>query len=282
MTQTVDESRTRRARTAASLGLLEAERTARVDRITALAARVFGVEMTTVTVLDGDRATFPLSHGLDPGTAMPRSEVFCDLTQRQGEPMYVEDASLDPRFASWPIVTDAGIRLYGPVRRLHQRRAPGQRHQRVRRARRQAPRHRRHGELAPGDDPYGPYYPGDEAVDWVGLTMLRYGVSQRFGANVQPGSDELGARLDEDFGYGAPGSRTSFYDRFAGSRDQPMLLVTGALYNPGGEGVTEGQVKRTWVKQVADAVRSRPRLRAVVWLEDARFEPEVGRVVRWG
>ncbi|MDO3395139.1 SpoIIE family protein phosphatase [Nocardioides sp. SOB44] len=112
MTQTVDQSRTRRARTAASLGLLEAERNARVDRITALAARVFGVEMTTVTVLDGDRATFPLSHGLDPGTTMPRSEVFCDLTQRQGEPMYVEDASLDPRFASWPIVTDAGIRFY--------------------------------------------------------------------------------------------------------------------------------------------------------------------------
>ena len=138
------------------------------------------------------------------------------------------------------------------------------------------------GELAPGDDPYGPYYPGDEAVDWVSLTMLRYGVSQRFGANVQPGSDELRARLDEDFGYGAPGTRTSFYDRFADSRDQPMLLVTGALYNPGGKGVTEGQVKRTWLKQVADAVRSRGQLRAVVWLEDARFEPEVGRVVRWG
>ncbi|MDO3395135.1 hypothetical protein QWJ41_05360 [Nocardioides sp. SOB44] len=138
------------------------------------------------------------------------------------------------------------------------------------------------GDLAPGDDPYGPYYPGDEAVDWVGLTMLRYGVSQRFGANVRPGSDALQARLDEDFGYGAPGSRTSFYDRFADSRDQPMLLVTGALYNPAGKGVSEDEVKRTWLRQVAGAVRSRARLRAVVWLEDARFEPEVGRVVRWG
>ena len=137
------------------------------------------------------------------------------------------------------------------------------------------------GDLAPGDDPYGPYYPGDEAVDWVGLTMLRYGVSQRFGANVQPGSDELAARLDEDFGYGAPGTRTSFYDRFADSRDQPMLLVTGALYNPAGKGVTEREVKRTWLQQVASAVRSRPQLRAVVWLEDTRFEPEVGGVVRW-
>lgn len=138
------------------------------------------------------------------------------------------------------------------------------------------------GDLAPGDDPYGPYYPGDEAVDWVGLSMLRYGVSQRFGANLQPRSDALQARLDEDFGYGAPGSRTSFYDRFADSRDQPMLLVTGALYNPAGKGVSEDEVKRTWLRQVAGAVRSRPRLRAVVWLEDARFEPEVGRVVRWG
>lgn len=112
MTHLVDESRSRRARTAASLGLLEAERNARVDRITALAARVFGVELTTVTVLDGDRATFPISQGLEPGTTMPRSEVFCDITQRQGEPMYVEDAAADSRFAHWPIVVDQGIRFY--------------------------------------------------------------------------------------------------------------------------------------------------------------------------
>lgn len=112
MTHHVDESRTRRARTAASLGLLEAERNARVDRITALAARIFDVEVTTVTVLDGERATFPVGRGVDPGTSLPRSEIFCDLTQRVGEPMYVEDAAADPRFAHWPIVTDTGVRFY--------------------------------------------------------------------------------------------------------------------------------------------------------------------------
>ncbi|GHJ60366.1 hypothetical protein NOK12_28840 [Nocardioides sp. OK12] len=138
------------------------------------------------------------------------------------------------------------------------------------------------GELGTGDDPYGPYYPGDAAVDWVGLSMLRYGVDQRFGANLEPTADELQSRLDEEFGYASPTGRRSFYARFADGRDQPMMLSTGALFNPAGTGASERDVKRAWLQRVANAVRFRPRLRAVVWLEDARYEPEVGGQVRWG
>lgn len=138
------------------------------------------------------------------------------------------------------------------------------------------------GLLDSGDDPYDPYYPGDEAVDWVGLSMLRFGRAQRFGANVVPTTDELKDRLDDTFGYATRPAGPSFYRQYAEGRDQPMMLVTGALYNPRGSGATEAAVKLGWLRLVANAVRFRPALGAVVWLEDARYEPEVGNVVRWG
>ncbi|WP_447646000.1 hypothetical protein [Nocardioides zeae] len=31
------------------------------------------------------------------------------------------------------------------------------------------------GRLDEGDDPYGPYWPGDDVVDWVGLTLYHFG-----------------------------------------------------------------------------------------------------------
>ncbi len=138
------------------------------------------------------------------------------------------------------------------------------------------------GRLDPGDDPYDPYYPGDEAVDWVGLSMLRFGRAQRFGDNVTPGLDELKDRLDDTFGYATAPTGPSFYRQYAEGRDQPMLLVTGALYNPRGSGASEAVVKLTWLRRLANAVRFRPAIRGVVWLEDARYEPEVGNAVRWG
>ena len=34
------------------------------------------------------------------------------------------------------------------------------------------------------DDPYGPYYPGDDAVDWVGMSLYHWGSSYPWGANA--------------------------------------------------------------------------------------------------
>ncbi|WP_309648980.1 hypothetical protein [Nocardioides sp.] len=138
------------------------------------------------------------------------------------------------------------------------------------------------GRLDEQDDPYAPYFPGDEAVDWVGLSVLRYGVRQRFGDNTLPGRDELKDRLDDRFGYARATDRESFYTRYADRAGHPMLLLTGALYNPQGPGVAERALKRAWLQRVANAVRFRPQIRAVVWLEDTRFEPEADSIVRWG
>lgn len=131
------------------------------------------------------------------------------------------------------------------------------------------------GKVDVGDDPYGPYYPGDDAVDWVGLFLYRFGQSQGVDLNVVPPPTELEQRLDETWGYPERGSRPSFYDRFAAGRDQRMLLETSALYNPAVGGASELELKRTWWREVLAAVGSRPLVGAISWLELTRVEPEV-------
>ena len=131
------------------------------------------------------------------------------------------------------------------------------------------------GRLDERDDPYGPYYPGDDAVDWAGLFLYRFGQSQGVDRNVAPPAGELRARLDEAWGYGRDARRDSFYDRFADAREQPMLLETGALYNPAVEGVSELELKRTWWRDVFAEARERRLIGAISWLELARVEPEV-------
>jgi hypothetical protein len=131
------------------------------------------------------------------------------------------------------------------------------------------------GRVDERDDPYGPYYPGDEAVDWVGLFVYRFGQSQGVNRNVTPPPGEVRDRLDESWGYGRKARRDSFYDRFASARDQPMLLETSALYNPAVGGDSELELKRTWWRAVLAEVRDRPLIGAISWLELARVEPEV-------
>jgi hypothetical protein len=101
-------------RDAASLGPWR-QRTDRLDRVTRLARTIFGVDWTTVTVLDEDTAWFPSAQGLDPATVMPRRDTFCDATGRVDTTLVVPDATADPRFARLPAVVDRGIRFYAGV-----------------------------------------------------------------------------------------------------------------------------------------------------------------------
>ncbi len=137
------------------------------------------------------------------------------------------------------------------------------------------------GAVSEADDPYGPYYPGDEYVDWVGLTLLRYDGGRRREVNTVPHAGELDARFKERFGYDDRRRRATFYVRFAGSRRQPLLLTTAAAYDPQRGGSSEEAVKQEWVRQVAAAVATRPMLRAVQWWESSGSGLEAGGTVRW-
>ena len=76
----------------------------RFDRITALAATLFGVPMSTVALIDEDTAHFPGRTGFAELAQVTRSSVFCDLTVRSGVPVVIEDATADVRFAGLPLV----------------------------------------------------------------------------------------------------------------------------------------------------------------------------------
>lgn len=137
------------------------------------------------------------------------------------------------------------------------------------------------GRLDSADDPYAPYYPGDEAVDWVGLSLYRLGQSQALRRNQELPEAELRLRLRERWGYGDERDRRPFVDRFA-STGQPMLLETAAPYNPAVGGADEITVKRQWWRQLLGVVDDDPRIGGAAWLEVSRVEPEVADVeVDW-
>ncbi|GEP37334.1 hypothetical protein NPS01_09970 [Nocardioides psychrotolerans] len=101
----------RRQRAVESLQLSEGQKDERFERITRLARTVFGVPMTTITILDNDRAWFPSAQGVDV-SEMPRVETFCDRTTDEGRLLMVEDASQDERFRHLPLVEHGHVRFY--------------------------------------------------------------------------------------------------------------------------------------------------------------------------
>ena len=82
------------------------------DHITALAARLFGMPVVLLSLLDHDRQWFKSRLGVDI-TQTPRAWAFCDHAIRGDGVMVVPDARRDPRFADNPLVTgEHGVRFY--------------------------------------------------------------------------------------------------------------------------------------------------------------------------
>ena len=83
------------------------------DDLTRMAASVCGVPVALITLLDHDRQWFKSRVGLQ-ATETPREFAFCEHAIRKpGDVMVVNDASLDDRFATNPLVTgDPNIRFY--------------------------------------------------------------------------------------------------------------------------------------------------------------------------
>lgn len=160
------------------------------------------------------------------------------------------------------------------------------------------------GRLDGDDDPYGPYWPGAEAVDWVGLTLFHFGVDRGrednaldplsggetgedersigFETDVAPRAGAFRARMEERFGYDGTIGREPFYERFAAPYDLPLLVETAAVWLPDPAGDPERKIKRGWWRQVLEADEEYPLLRGISWLEQRRPEAEVaGRTVDW-
>lgn len=137
------------------------------------------------------------------------------------------------------------------------------------------------GAVTGADDPYAPYYPGDDAVDWVGLSLYHWGHTYPWGENEVPEDGKFLAQITGTYD-GLGGDETGlpdFYATYAEGGDAPMAIVeTAALHQPGAPGPSALEVKQAWWRQVfADDVATRlPRLRMINWFEWRKAEAEIG------
>ncbi len=85
------------------------------DRITAIAARVFGVPISIVSIVDHDRIWFKSHHGIDV-EQIDREPGLCASAICHAEPWIVTDASVDVRTIDNPLVAgELGLRFYFAV-----------------------------------------------------------------------------------------------------------------------------------------------------------------------
>ena len=83
------------------------------DRITAIAARMFGVPFAIVTVVDTDRIWFKSHHGLPDVEEIGRDPGLCASAILQSEPWIVTNAGTNPRTIANPLVAgNFGLRFY--------------------------------------------------------------------------------------------------------------------------------------------------------------------------
>jgi hypothetical protein len=138
------------------------------------------------------------------------------------------------------------------------------------------------GEVTQADDPYAPYWPGAEHVDWVGLSVYHFGDAPPWGENTVPRS---GSFLDRVRGtYDGPqGDATAvpdFHETYVLGEDRPFAIAeTSALFvlDNADTGAPEEEIKAAWAAQLFDAAvpDQLPGLDLVVWFEHVKPEAAV-------
>jgi hypothetical protein len=142
------------------------------------------------------------------------------------------------------------------------------------------------GTLTLADDPYAPYYPGDDAVDWVGMSLYHWGSAYPWGENEMPEPGKFAAQLTGTYS-GTAGDETAapdFYQTYAVDHGKPLAIPeTAALVVPRGDAAAELAIKQAWWRQVfSPETASRfPELKMINWFEWHKHEPEVNAAVDW-
>jgi beta-mannanase len=120
-----------------------------------------------------------------------------------------------------------------------------------------------------------PYYPGDEYVDWVGLSLYYYALQE--GDNSVPPPGYLSAWLTGGNGQAETDiALLNFYNRFAIERNKPMILSeSGAPYNHfSTAGSSELTIKQTWWRELLGGTLQQnfPKLLGAVNFEERKAD----------
>ena len=145
------------------------------------------------------------------------------------------------------------------------------------------------GILTDTDDPYGPYYPGDEVVDWTGSSLYHVDNSWPPTQNSVPYNRKVTSMLT---GHG--NALRNVYKRFAADKNKPFMIPeTSAAYIAEWGGASDAAVKAGWVNQLyhagpttseAESLPYRyPWIKAVGWFDIEKYEKVNGtsRLIDW-
>jgi hypothetical protein len=130
------------------------------------------------------------------------------------------------------------------------------------------------------DDPYEPYYPGSDSVDWVGLSLYHDDTAGGQAVNSLPAPTEF---VD---GLGAPSADAAegFYERYSVAEGKRMMLESAAYYAPSVGGPSELSIKQAWWGQIFSAVSSPPysQIGVVLWRDTTATRAVAGdSVIDW-
>jgi hypothetical protein len=88
------------------------------------------------------------------------------------------------------------------------------------------------GQLSPDDSPFSPYYPGDEYVDWVGLSVYYKGPNSRNLNAIQPNGYCYGALRNHNPNNGVD-TVDPWYENYCEGRNKACMvsLVSSFSFN---------------------------------------------------
>lgn len=152
-------------------------------------------------------------------------------------------------------------------------------------------------KLDENDDMYLPYYPGDDAVDWVGMTVYHWGRSYPWFENELPEPKSFADHLTGNYN-GLNGDHRAVPDFYAmfcndGVHNKPMAIPeTSAFYNTEQAGANELDIKENWWNQVLNITGDTdqamdisihfPKIKMINWFDIMKNEAEAkGNIVDW-
>ena len=129
------------------------------------------------------------------------------------------------------------------------------------------------------DDPYLPYWPGDDYVDWVAMSAYQYNHDGN-GQSVPTDVDIFTSGTSQS-GFNGRDETHSLYNRFAEGHNKPFMLgETGlakvsSLQGTPLSGMTEAlelAAKQSWWKAVFESTKQFKRFKSATWFEEIKDE----------
>ena len=140
------------------------------------------------------------------------------------------------------------------------------------------------GLIDVNDDPYSPYYPGNEYVDWVGLSLYYYAdddstinqpIPPTYFVDHMIGSGPSIAGSDGNIFVGKPDR--NFYDTYVARNNKPLIIPETAVpWHPARANINGGipiaQLKKSWWDQVFDpnTLSRFPLMKGIVKFEEVK------------